>query len=152
MAATARCGTKSLRCLKARSLTLSLLALGSILLSGTVARTAHAQAISVPVDTSKATSQVPVATTFKAADGVWWSVSGTLTLKPIPAPVGTGELPPLPTPAKRVLVQIAPGLVWEMREGHLSGHGFGNVGQWSTLALAVQNREPWSWLSGEDFR
>lgn len=61
-----------------------------------VAVPAGAQTVTVQVDTSKVTSQIPVSTTFKDAAGVWWSVSGTLTVKPIPAPGVTGELPPVP--------------------------------------------------------
>jgi hypothetical protein len=87
-----------------------------------------AQSISVPVDTSKATQQVPVQTTFKAADGVWWQVSGTLTLKPIPAPTSTGELPPpVPTPNPTPNTR-GPAIVGVHNDGQillLTGHDFG---------------------------
>lgn len=92
--------------------------------------------ISVPVDTSQVASQIPVSTTFKDASGVWWQVSGTLTVKPIPAPATTGELPlatdlilPYPGPSFGQVFNIATGEpASELRPGDrflLQGHNFG---------------------------
>lgn len=49
--------------------------------------------VPIVIDTSKFTMQVPVTQKVKDAAGVWWEVSGTLTVKPTAPPVGINEAP-----------------------------------------------------------
>lgn len=49
--------------------------------------------VSITVDTSKVAANVPVSTTFKDANGAWWTCTGILTLKPTAPPVTTSQFP-----------------------------------------------------------
>lgn len=106
-----------------RRLTAGLIGLMVAVLAVMLVFPALAQAqtsIPVVIDTTKLTVQLPVSQTVKGADGVWYQISGTLTVKPVPAPNTAGETPSAFAPLVRNRALTETTLT-------LTGRGFGET-------------------------